>query len=1110
MYIIPRLNNTSPVFFLFLIVMLLSKSSSAQTNVEKFGKNRVQYREFNWRYYDTKHFRIYHYDRAGRELARYVAEQVENDINVIENKMGGQFPERFNIILYNSFDEYKQRNIDKDNNSQLRDIPAGTVDVVGDKLVVYFTGRHTDLRRQTRAGMAKVVMERMLFGDNIAEVVKNAILLNLPEWTVNGFIAYVVDGWDDKANSEWKSLVESDPEASFHELSQQNPELAGKAFWKYISDRYGEGTMKELVYTTQLKGNLNQGVKVTLGMKVNEAYDSVMNFYRDVYVRDEALHAQPDTAAALIEIEIPDEETVIKDIKISPRGYDVAYVAWKNGEFDVILQKTQKAQTKASILHGGKIDYNAKPDPNYPLLAWSNGGYKLAIIYKKNNETHLRIYNSLKARIENYIIPDNRFDRLLSMTFMEDDDKMIFSAIKNSQTDLYEFTIRGKRMRNITDDAWDDIQPWYVSGGSRRGILFISNRPEPSTEVPLEVNQMPTGTMNVYFYNTTTKSTTLLKMTDYKSGNVTQPIQYGSEDYAYLYNENGIYNQHIIRLTTTADKRDSANSVAVTDYSRNIISHQYNPISNQVGHVMKVGNKYHVYFKPIIKHDEKLEAKNLNTTLLKQSEQNKKRGAISGSQGTVRQAQDEPMLKRGNAFQSDFDNEGVDSKKQKDEAELVQQERKPAPTFNDENTVSEVDSTYINMRSYQYRLSFKPKDVTLRVDNSMLFTRYQSAGQNGNRFQNPELGGMLTTSIIDLMEDHVFTGGVRIPLNFSGLTYFVRYENYKRRVDWDLMYFRQENKYNTWIQDPETADTLGPGVGKTVTDILQAGAAYPLNKFESIRMQFALRRDAFNYKSQDSVSLAVPQADDRQYWLQSRAEYVFDNTSNPAINIYRGFRYKVFAEYMYKVDGPTSGLYNIGADFRYYKKVYRNITWAFRLNGAHSGGDSKILYFLGGVDNWISPKYADGTSVRVENYGFQAIATNMRGYERNYYNGNSYGVLNTEFRVPLVTSFSNKPIQSAILKNLQMVVFGDLGSAWEGFWPKETNVRNDIVYPDPNKAPGRKIYVNVEDSRSIFGLGYGAGLRTMLFGYFLRGDVAWNVENHRKTPLFHFSIGTDF
>jgi outer membrane translocation and assembly module TamA len=42
-------------------------------------------------------------------------------------------------------------------------------------------------------------------------------------------------------------------------------------------------------------------------------------------------------------------------------------------------------------------------------------------------------------------------------------------------------------------------------------------------------------------------------------------------------------------------------------------------------------------------------------------------------------------------------------------------------------------------------------------------------------------------------------------------------------------------------------------------------------------------------------------------------------------------------------------------------------------------------------------------------------------------------------------------------------------------------------------------------------MGYGAGLRMRLFGYFLRFDYATGVETRRtQTPKLHFSIGMDF
>ncbi|MCD6064087.1 MAG: hypothetical protein K0R82_1998, partial [Flavipsychrobacter sp.] len=487
----PRPLIASAIWAMVFLISISSMRVQAQANLETFGQNRVQYRYFDWKFFETEHFRIYHYDNAGRQLARYVSEQVENDIKVVEEKIGGQFPRKFKIIVYNSYDDFRQTNVGRKNESQIQNVPGGTVTLVGDKLLVYFTGEHLDLRRQTRAGMSRVVMERMLFGDSFREMVKNAVLTNLPGWTINGFLAYLVDGWDTETNSDWKNLMDAYPDKGFHELSEINPELAGKAFWKYISDRYGENDMKNLLYNMQLKSSLSMGIKMTTGQKVKVAFDSTMSFYRSVYAAEAANKETPDSAGALIEIDVPKGNTVIRNIKVAPRGNDVAYVAWKNGEYTIYQQKTKNQQERSVLLTGGRTDYNEVPDPDYPLMTWSNNGLKLAILYKKGQQTRLRIYNSLKAKIETYVIPANRFDRVLGMTFMEDDTKMVFSAMKKSQTDLYEFTIKGSRMKNITNDAWDDVQPWFVSGGSRKGILFLSNRPDANLVSPLSVNELP-------------------------------------------------------------------------------------------------------------------------------------------------------------------------------------------------------------------------------------------------------------------------------------------------------------------------------------------------------------------------------------------------------------------------------------------------------------------------------------------------------------------------------------------------------------------------------------------------------------------------------------------
>jgi hypothetical protein len=103
----------------------------------------------------------------------------------------------------------------------------------------------------------------------------------------------------------------------------------------------------------------------------------------------------------------------------------------------------------------------------------------------------------------------------------------------------------------------------------------------------------------------------------------------------------------------------------------------------------------------------------------------------------------------------------------------------------------------------------------------------------------------------------------------------------------------------------------------------------------------------------------------------------------------------------------------------------------------------------------------------------------------------------------------NRQIQSSILKNLQFVAFADFGDAWNGFLPTGDNLSSTYNYPHFPPPPGpNNVYLTLTVPNSL-ALGYGAGLRTSLLGYFLRLDAAWNVDGLKK-PIIYFALGTDF
>ncbi len=1158
---------------LLFLVLISAIGAEAQTNVETFGQNRVQYRRFEWKFYDAKHFKIYHYDRAGRDLARYVAEQAEQDVSAVEKRLGGMFPDKLNIMLYNCFDDYQQTNIGLNSALQVQNNPAGTVNLVGDKLIIYYTGNHADLKAQLRKGMATVVMERLLFGENVREMVKNSVLLNLPPWATQGYIDYVVDGWTSESDNDWKNFLETDKKIYFDDLAIAHPSLSGKAFWKYVSEKYGENNVKNLLYLTQLKSSLNQALKLSFSQTLTQTYDSLLAHYQQRYKFESQLFENPELEHTLIKVNVPKDESTIRNIMVSPRGSDVAYVQWKHGEYKVVLEKTtyingERKNERATLINGGVFNYMDVADPDYPLLAWSNTGFKLGIIYKKKNQVRIKVYNSAKGEMAQYIVPANRFDRILSFTFMEDDDKIVLSAIRRGQCDLFEYRLKGGRMTQITDDAWDDLNPTYVSGGSRKGIVFLSNRPQPFINIKPLPNELPNGPLNAFFYTAATQSYDLLQLTRLQKGDVEQIVPYGSDHFAFLNDRSGVRNRYVVMFGRDINNMDSAYSVPMTNYGRNILYQQYNPASGKLAEVIQTPDFYNIYFRDIVLPAPDGVAEPKQPVLLQSVDgvvERKKELTImdaiplNSNEKVSNVSQSNSLhIQSGNAFQSEFarspslpetgepdsateivpvaeSQEFAQKLSVKNPADSVINKDVLPRNYSASDTASlakleegaakrvlYVDSTYISMKSEPYRASFKPNFFSVRVDNSVVFNRYQSYTANTGRFDNPGIGGMLLANLIDKMEDYRFTAGVRIPVDFSGLTYLAQFENMRRRVDWNLTFLRQESKTNYSFsfanQPPGSPAIVEPG--KVTTTMFQGGVSFPFDKVKSVKLYLGVREDRMIIKAQDQFGLILPST--KEYWTMSRAEFVNDDTRNPTMNIYNGLRFKLFAEYMYKLysnnefyslqggeaSTKSQGFYNIGFDLRYYKKIYKNFIAAFRVAGAHAGGNQQIMYTMGGVDNEISAKYNRKLlPTRTNSYAFQALATNLRGYPQNSRNGNSYVLSNNELRFPILGTLMRKPVQSSILKHLQAVAFLDIGSAWEGLVPDENYTDRPTTAYWPSQA--NPVVTLDVPGNNIGGLaiGYGVGARTMLFGYFLRVDAAWNIERNFS---WHFSIGTDF
>jgi hypothetical protein len=344
------------------------------------------------------------------------------------------------------------------------------------------------------------------------------------------------------------------------------------------------------------------------------------------------------------------------------------------------------------------------------------------------------------------------------------------------------------------------------------------------------------------------------------------------------------------------------------------------------------------------------------------------------------------------------------------------------------------------------------------------------------------------------MEDYKIEIGVKLNTTLRNNEYMLRFSDFSKRLDKSLTLHRfVTDDYSSYYY-------------RTFTNEAFYTLSYPFSEILSLRGTVIYRLDHRVNLAIDDHSLA----DKDLYinWAGLRAELVYDNSKKIGTNLHVGSRGKVFAEYYQKIAKNTTNMVVAGFDYRHYTRISRNFIWANRIAGSTSFGKQKLIYYMGGVDNWILARFDIGTPIDFEqNYAYQTLATNMRGFSQNIRNGNNFVVLNSELRFPVFSYFTNSPINMRFIRDFQIVAFADLGTAWTGWNPySPSNSLYNTYVTDGN------LNISVTEMKEPIVGGIGFGLRTTVLGYFIRGDVAWGIQDWHliKGPRYYLSFNLDF
>ena len=1148
-YLVPVI--VRPLRSLALCLVLAQAAAPAlaqQTNME-FGKNRVQFHDKfdDWLQYESENYITYWYGEA-RNIGQAAVLIAEANYPEVQALLEHQMSDKIELIVYTDLSDLKQSNIGADDafrNEQ------GRVKVVGNKVFVHFDGDHRELERQIREGTASVILSSMMFGENLQEIVQNAVLLDIPQWYSEGLVAYVGERWTTAADEDLRHYLALHPKATFEDLMVRRPRLAGHAWWYYIAQTYGESTLGNLLYLTRISRSVENAIDYVYALSFEEVAEGWDNHFRRRVDTDVA-GRQGLTPGRSFKNK---HRATVTELRVSPDGRRVAYALNEIGRQRVFVEDLTTGKRKL-VLRVGYRNAIQATDLRYPLLAWNPNNDELGIVYEERDVVQFRrVYFDGETRPVTEPF-DPQFQRVYDLDYANASQLVVSAAVRGI-TDVYRYFVETRQSARLTDDYYNELGVRRGQLAGMTGTLYTSNRVDTSVRRVKLDSVLPTQPVSLFFLpDDRAAYPYTIRLTPPGFGDVSQPVFVDSNRFAFVSDRAGVANLYTGRVEEYVAYREQV--VTLTDGDVRRVPEDWTPSAAIAAEIDSTWVEDVVRYRGVVEGRSNLpygidllDAQARTDVALALVQLPDGQHATYpldfdslalrvprpttlvlervGRAPTGREldevlpawlsgAREEPVViaegredraDEGTLFQSRFRKTEPAAAAPTEELfglEVLTE----AVAARRETAGEQPIHRFRPARIRAYNLRFRTDYLTTTFSNEPLFGGLDNFAATPEDFRQQPAGLLVKLNNKELFEDYTLELGARFATTFDASEYYGYLDTRKDRIDKRYGLYHGQRRQRL----PPSGNGVTEQRAKARTVIALTRWSYPFDVFNSLRATATLRFDRFTPLTTDAASLETPI--DREQRAGLRLAYVFDNTLDYALNIKHGSRAKVYAEVVKGFDVDVSGdagfdlddglMTILGFDARHYVRVLRHGVLAARAAAATTLGSEKILFYLGSTDGAVGSNFNDDIPVGPGDFAYEMAITNLRGFQTNIRNGNSFALTNLELRLP-VLRFAFPRSTSNFVRNFQLVGFGDVGTAWTGSTPfTRDNPINTVTFRDD---PSYTLTVNYFRDPVVAGLGGGA--RVSLFGYFIRVDRAWGVETGEfLDPRWHLSLGLDF
>jgi len=450
---------------------------AAPVSAQYFGRNKVQYDDFDFQVLETPHFDIHFYPQEG-EAIEDLARMSERWYERLARSFQHEFERSKPLVIYADHPDFQQTNTLQ---GFVGEGTGGVTESLKNRVILPLTGSYRDTDHVLGHELVHA------FQYNIAQSRRGGGLQglgSLPLWLIEGMAEYLSVGRNDPHTALWmRDAVLNDDLPTIRQMTRETrffPYRFGQALWAYIGGTYGDDAVTQ-VFRRALRIGFNPAIEQVLGIssdtlsvewrrRVELAYLPLMEG-RQEPTEVGNLILSPATGAG---------EQNISPV-LSPDGRLVAFISERDlFTFDLFLADAETGEVLRKLT-------SAAANPHFDAMrftesagSWSPDGRMFAFVVFAGGDNELVLVETEDGDIVRRVRPEG-IGAINNPSWSPDGRSIVFTGMVGGIADLFLFDVESGVVEQLTRDKHADFHPTWSPDGTT--IAFASDRgPETDFE----------------------------------------------------------------------------------------------------------------------------------------------------------------------------------------------------------------------------------------------------------------------------------------------------------------------------------------------------------------------------------------------------------------------------------------------------------------------------------------------------------------------------------------------------------------------------------------------------------------------------------------------------